>query len=266
VLLDALEAIGTHRDAVVLVGAQAIYLRVGDAHLAVAPFTTDGDLAIEPALLADIPPLEKALAAAGFFPKTHDSVGVWITHRKTSLSVKTEVAVDLLVPRAVSPGTGRRSARLPGHDSRAARLVAGLEGALVDSDIMPLCALETADSRSFNIRVAGPAALLVAKVHKISERHGSERQVDKDALDIVRLLRGTTTEDLAARYRRLLADERSKSTAASGLTMFQDAFARKSSVGIEMAVRSAGSLVDPAELTTSCELLANDLLTLLRGS
>ena len=37
VLLDALDALGGHRDAVVLVGAQAIYLRVGEADLAVAP-------------------------------------------------------------------------------------------------------------------------------------------------------------------------------------------------------------------------------------
>ena len=61
VLLDALTALGSHRDAIVLVGAQAVYLRVGEADLAVAPFTTDGDLAIDPAALAEIPPLEKAL-------------------------------------------------------------------------------------------------------------------------------------------------------------------------------------------------------------
>lgn len=36
VLLDALEALGAHRDAIVLVGAQAVYLHVGDADLAVA--------------------------------------------------------------------------------------------------------------------------------------------------------------------------------------------------------------------------------------
>ena len=64
VLLDALDALGTHRDAVVVVGAQAIYLRVGEADLAVAAFTTDGDLGIEPTLLADAPTLEVALATA----------------------------------------------------------------------------------------------------------------------------------------------------------------------------------------------------------
>jgi hypothetical protein len=48
VLLDAREALGPHREACVLVGAQAIYLRVGEADLAVAPFTTDGDPVIDP--------------------------------------------------------------------------------------------------------------------------------------------------------------------------------------------------------------------------
>lgn len=48
VLLDALEAIRDHLDALVLVGAQAIYIHAGEAELAVAPYTTDGDLAIDP--------------------------------------------------------------------------------------------------------------------------------------------------------------------------------------------------------------------------
>lgn len=48
VLLDALDALGDQRDAVVLVGAQAIFLHTGDTDLAVEPFTTDGDVAINP--------------------------------------------------------------------------------------------------------------------------------------------------------------------------------------------------------------------------
>ncbi|MBA2301645.1 MAG: hypothetical protein H0W08_03330 [Acidobacteria bacterium] len=47
VLLDALDALGEQRDAVVLVGAQAIYLHTGDADIAVPAFTTDGDLVID---------------------------------------------------------------------------------------------------------------------------------------------------------------------------------------------------------------------------
>jgi hypothetical protein len=265
VLLDALDALSPHRDAIVLVGAQAIYLRVGEGDLAVAPFTTDGDLAIDPAVLGDIPPLEKALMDAGFLPKTKDSVGVWITKRPTSQSVATEVVVDLLVPASVSPGTGRRAARLPGHDSRAARIVKGLDGAIVDADMMRVAALDTADGRAFDVRVAGPAALLVAKVHKISERLGTDRQIDKDALDVLRLLRGTETDDLATRYGKLLADLRSAQAAKTGRDLLEAQFAARSGIGIEMAVRSAGVLANADEIAASCQALAGDLLAALKG-
>lgn len=263
VLLDALHALGVHRGAVVLVGAQAVYLRVGEADLEVAPYTTDGDLAIDPGLLAEIPPLEQALKSAGFSPKAKDSVGIWVTRRSTSMHPETEVAVDLLVPSSVSPGTGKRAARLPGHDPRAARIVKGLDGAIVDADVMTLRSLEAKDSRAIDVRVAGVAALLVAKVHKISERVGSPRQSDKDALDVLRLLRGTETDELADRYRKLLADARSSEAATSALGLVREQFARRGGVGIEMAVRSVGALADEDEIVASCEVLANDLLDAL---
>jgi hypothetical protein len=265
VLLDALDALGSHRDAIVLVGAQAVYLRVGEGDLAVAPFTTDGDLAIDPTVLAEIPPLEQALMGAGFFPKTNDSVGVWITKRRTIQGLDTDIAVDLLVPASVSPAAGRRAARLPGHDVRAARIVKGLDGAIVDADVMHLAALDATDARGFDLRVAGPAALLIAKVHKISERGGTNRQSDKDALDVLRLLRGTATDDLAARYTRLLSDARSAGAAAGGRTLFEAQFAAPNGIGVTMAIRSAGPLADANEIAASCAALAGDLLALLAG-
>lgn len=69
-------------------------------------------------------------------PKTTESVGAWVTRRPTSMAAETDVQIDLLVPASVSPGKGRRAARLPGLDSRAARIVNGLEGALVDTDVL----------------------------------------------------------------------------------------------------------------------------------
>jgi hypothetical protein len=263
VLLDALEALAPHRDAIVLVGAQAVYLRVGEADLAVAPFTTDGDLAIDPAVLAEIPPLEQALMAAGFLPKSKDSVGIWVSQQPTSQSVSTEVAIDLLVPASVSPGTGRRAASLAGHSARSARIVKGLDGAIVDADVMNLTALDTADGRSIDVRVAGPAALLVAKVHKISERAGTGRQSDKDALDVLRLLRGTETDQLASRYATLLSDRRSAEAAQAARGLLAGQFATKAGAGVEMAVRSAGALADPEEIAASCQALAADLLAAL---
>ena len=260
VLLDALDALGSHRDAVILVGAHAVYIRVGEADLAVAPHTTDGDLAIDPARLGRTPPLEQVLFQAGFRPKAGDSVGVWVTHCPTGDNPATEVAIDLLVPASVSPGKGRRAARLPGHDPRSARIVRGLEGVITDADTMSVAALDASDSRVFDIRVAGSAALLVAKVHKIQERAGTARSTDKDALDVLRLLRGTTTGDLAGRMRRLLADDTAGPVAEEALDLFRLQFAKRAGEGIEMAVRAAGVLGDPAEIAASCEVLAGDLL------
>jgi hypothetical protein len=52
-LLDAVGALHAHRHALVLVGAQAIYLHTGDADLAVAEYTTHADFTVSPADLAD---------------------------------------------------------------------------------------------------------------------------------------------------------------------------------------------------------------------
>jgi phosphoglycolate phosphatase-like HAD superfamily hydrolase len=176
--------------------------------------------------------------------------------------VRAEVAIDLLVPASVSPGKGRRAARLTGHDSRVARIVSGLDGALVDVDTMSLAALD-ADPRRFDVRVAGPAALLVAKVHKINERKGTDRQSDKDALDVLRLLRGTSTEELEQRYRALLADHRSRAPAGHAVLLVREQFGTRDGLGVSMAIRSAGALADADEIAASCEALANDLLALL---
>jgi hypothetical protein len=76
VLFCALEALGDQKEAVVLVGAQAIYLHTGDSDLAVAPFTTDGEVAINPEKLRVDPKLEEALRNAGF-QTDEQNVGTW---------------------------------------------------------------------------------------------------------------------------------------------------------------------------------------------
>ena len=50
-LLDAADALTEQLDAVVLVGAQAIYLHTGDADFAAAEYTTDADFCVAPAAL-----------------------------------------------------------------------------------------------------------------------------------------------------------------------------------------------------------------------
>lgn len=44
-LLDVLDVLGTHLKSVILVGAQAIYVRTGEVEFAISPFTYDTDIA-----------------------------------------------------------------------------------------------------------------------------------------------------------------------------------------------------------------------------
>jgi hypothetical protein len=58
------------------------------------------------------------------------------------------------------------------------------------------------------INVAGPAALLVAKLHKLGERRDDPgRLLDKDAHDICALLVAASTDVLADRLDMLRSDE-----------------------------------------------------------
>jgi hypothetical protein len=65
-LLDALEALKPHLDAVIVVGAQAIYMHTGEALVGLAATTKDSDLALDSRVLEDSPLLEEAMASAGF--------------------------------------------------------------------------------------------------------------------------------------------------------------------------------------------------------
>jgi hypothetical protein len=264
VLLDALEALGPHREACVLVGAQAIYLRVGEAGLAVPPFTTDADLVVDPRHISDAPPVERGLTAAGFALRGGSNVGIWVTRRATPANPEVEVEVDMLVPEAVSGATGRRAARLPGHEPHAARIARGLEGALFDADVMRVGAFDDSDTRTFDISVAGPGALLVSKLHKIHDRAGSPRANDKDAYDVLRLLSGTTTAEMATRVRRFRNEPLSKAVTEEALGLLGSLFGRAEGVGSQMAVRAARGLADPQETAASCVALAEDILQALR--
>jgi hypothetical protein len=150
-LLDAVEALGPHLNAIVLVGAQAIYLHTGAADLAVPEYTTDADFTISPRDLADEPLLDQLLGAAGF--TTGDQPGRWLS--------RDGIFVDLMAPEALA-GPGTRAARLGPHGKGTARRAKGLEGALIDRDQRTITALDPSDGREAVIWVAGPGALLVA--------------------------------------------------------------------------------------------------------
>jgi hypothetical protein len=257
-LLDALDALGPHATALVLVGAQAVYIHTGDAGVAVAATTKDGDLAVDPRELKDQPSLEAAMVAAGF--RLSDNPGIW-------LASDTGAEVDLLVPESLAFGTGRRAARIPGHGASSARRVVGLEAAIVDNEAHTLTALEPLDGRALSVRLAGPAALLVAKLHKVGERRESlDRLVDKDALDIYRLLAAVSTLTLTRALQILLADPISASVTRTAVTYLGELFGSANVIGSRMAARAVEPLMDGDTIAQSSAALAQDLLEALEAT
>ena len=177
-MLDAVDALRSHLDSIIVIGAQAIYFHTGSAQVSVAEATKDSDLAVDPRSLADHPLIERAMTAAGFVPNPVDpQPGSWTNARG--------VPVDLMVADALSGDGGRRGARIPPHGKRATRRARGLEAAMIDNTTETIRALDPSDTRERLVRVAGPAALLVAKTHKIAERvDAPHRLLDKDAHDL----------------------------------------------------------------------------------
>ena len=250
-LLDAAEALGGHLDAVVLVGAQAVYVHTGDADLAVAEYTTDADFAISPIELPAAPLLEELLHEAGFTPREHP--GGWLSREG--------IYVDLMVPEALA-GPGTRGARLGPHGKRVARRAKGLEGALVDRDKHSIGSFDEGDSREVRMWVAGPGALLVAKIHKIAERVDTHDRVrDKDALDVLRLLRAVNTIVLGDRLRSLLAHDLTRLVTEEAVGLMPQLFGGLESDGTKMAVRAAGAGEDAAILAGAMIVLIEDLST-----
>lgn len=255
-LLEALGALGAHADNVVVIGAQAVYLHTGKLELALAEATKDADLAIDSRSLSDDPLLEEAMESAGFYPDPESGQpGAW---RSPS-----GMPVDLMVPEALAGPAkhGRRGGRIRPHGHRATRRAVGLEAAVVDNSEIEVEALGSGDSRVLVARVAGPAALIVAKLHKIGERVDAPRRLNaKDAHDIYRLFRAVSTRDLARSVDALLDEEVSSIVTRQALKYLERFFVDADSTGALLAGDAEVGVGDPDQVSEAVALLAGDLL------
>jgi hypothetical protein len=253
VLLDALEALGSQREAVVVVGAQAVYLWTGDAGITgVAPYTTDADLALAPAWLAAEPRLERLMGEAGF--EQRGDPGVWWKSVDIE-GTPTDVEVDVMIPERYAPAGGRRSVRLPPHDKMIARKAIGLEGSIIDHDLIEVTALDGADPRRFNVRVAGPAALLVAKAHKLRDRlvaGKADRIADKDAADVYRLMLSVPVGGFLLRLDPLLADDMAAPVCREALDILARLFGARGAEGVRMAIDALRLALPPERVADVC--------------
>lgn len=261
VLLDALEALAEHRNAVIVIGAQAIYLHTGDMDVALAEATKDSDVAIDLRLLGPDPLIEDAMKRAKFKPSAQGQPGSWVNDEG--------IPVDLMVPEELAGEGGRRSVHMPPHDKMSARRARGLEAAIVDYREIPVPPLDSADNRAITANVAGPAALLVAKCHKIGERakeKKANRLHNKDAYDIYRVLQKFETATLAETFKILLADPVSAEATGQAVDYLDDLFARSDSLGSAMAGRAEEGVGEPEVVSASISFLAQDLVEEIRAA
>lgn len=254
-LLDALEALREHKDSVIVIGAQAIYLHTGAADVALAEATKDSDLALDAQSLGEDPRIEQAMQVAYFYlDPVSRQPGAWLSPKG--------VPVDLMVPESLAGPGSRRSGKIPPHDDMATRRAVGLEAVVRDYVEMDIHALAESDHRVYKAKVAGPAALLVAKLHKLGERQATpNRLVDKDAHDIYRLLVAIPTGDLANTLRRLKSDALAGAATDKALSYLKDMFAAgPDAIGSMMAGRAETGIGNPDTVANSVTLLAADLL------
>jgi hypothetical protein len=132
--------------------------------------------------------------------------------------------------------------------------VRGLEGALIDCAAIRLKALDPRDPRVFEIRVAGPSALLVAKLHKIADRsreRNKSRLEDKDALDVLRLLRAIPIERLVQGLRDLRGSPLASDVTREAIDHLGALFGTATARGTLMTVKATERLENPAAIAGS---------------
>ncbi|HHN73623.1 MAG TPA: hypothetical protein ENK10_00180, partial [Acidobacteria bacterium] len=245
-----------HRGALVLVGAQAVYLHTDEITLSFsASYTTDADLAIDPTTLAETPPLAEVMTAAGFERTQPNRPGIW--GKTIVVDGRDEIIpVDLIVPEALA-GAGRRGARLAGHGKQAAGRADGLEAALVDRSPMTITSLDPTDTRTAIVDVAGPTALLVAKLHKIAERTAQaetrpDRVIAKDAADSYRLMLHLGADAAVERFDALLEHPTAGPSTGTALGHLEALFGAPAAPGVRLAVEGLSSDIPADRVEAVC--------------
>lgn len=260
VLLDALAALEPHGDAIVVVGAQAVYLQTIRVSIpGIAPYTTDADLALDPARVLSTPLIETLMTDANF--EQEGQPGIW--WKSVSVNGRpTEIEVDLMVPDGALTLRTRRSAHVPPHERQAMRRARGLEGVTVDHEWIDITALDEADRRRFTVRVAGRAALVMAKAIKIDERvqaGKSDRLIDKDAADVYRLMLASSHDQFVERMSLILDDVVAGPVCRDSLSALGRLFGARRGVGVQMAQRALRESVPDDRVAQVCTLFVGQL-------
>jgi hypothetical protein len=128
---------------------------------------------------------------------------------------------------------------------------------------MRVGALTPNASRVRTVKVASPAALLVAKLHKIGEREQQpDRLAAKDAHDVYRLLATLPLERFVSPLIRLTEDPLAGGATRQALVFLQRLFAAgPDALGSALAGRAEEGVGDPDVVSASVAALAHDAIS-----
>lgn len=194
-IINVVGVLAAHAESLTLIGAHAVLLRTTDLDVPRMP-TGDGDLAVTPGLVGELPSIETLLAEAGYEHRTTARPGLWgrEAYSEPDGTRSFREKIDLLAPHGLS-GTASRSKRgvpalQPAHGKLAVGNALGLELAAFNRSLMTIT--DFADPRvSAEVHVAEIPALILAKGSKIGERLREPRKGpvrDKDLGDLWRLM------------------------------------------------------------------------------
>lgn len=253
-LLVVLQSLEPHRDALVLIGAQAVHERTKGLVDVISTATSDADIGVDPALLATGPDLFEAMLAAGFERASNDRPGIYSLGGALNKEGRPlPPSIDLIAPEA-SAGKGSRAATLSGHRRGSVSRANGIEMAMLDKDVFDLGPIGQEDGPTIRVNVAGTGALLAAKAWKLSDRLADaaagkgHRVRPKDAGDVWRLMATSDPAHVRETFDRCARDGLYGASVEQGWRFLVDQFG-SGGRGVGLAVRSMDTEVDRESVT-----------------
>lgn len=266
-LLDVLEGLGDSRKQVVLIGAQAVLLRIGPTSSPVVLATFDGDIGVDPRNPpgADLARVLDSLGLGLLEKDGHPQPGTWV---QKAPSEKVQLSIDLLVPEAFSPKRGKRAAAIDQQQPNVARYVKGIEASLTDKRAEVVASFDPGDRREMTVPVAGAGALVIAKLHKLSDRLGNERRPDrvhsKDCYEVLRLMQ-LPVSDVVDGWAAAAGAEVSRQVSLEATGLLDRLFAADDGVGAQLASDHVAEFEDSAVVRASARTLARELVESVRS-
>lgn len=105
----------------------------------------------------------------------------------------------------------------------------------------------------------------ISKLHKIADRREDQgRLSDKDALDVLRLLRTTEAAAVAETWSILISDKIAGAVSLEAVGLLERLFAAPGSEGSQMAARAVTPLEAAATTAASCAALTTEILSAMK--